>query len=215
MMTFRDESVIRHHHRDDIDTFRHVASSTRTDDTPPPAATPTPMDVPTTSPIEGLYPAVGSTYVAPMTTSANSVLAAIDARRPDQTDTRKHLLLFFCQGHFFAGTGAPLFAEPIYATPTGVHIDMDPTEPATDLNNRQLGFIGSTLHRYADMTDADLLSLVQISSAWQLARRHEDDPRIEWVWLGDWFRRSAERHGAPTAEEAADFAARHKARAGG
>ncbi|MBB3099043.1 hypothetical protein FHR83_006749 [Actinoplanes campanulatus] len=150
-----------------------------------------------------------------MTTTANSVIKAIESRRPDQTGTRLNLLLFLCQGHFLAGTGAPLFAEPIYATPAGVHIDADPDEPAADMNNRQLGFVGYTLHRYADMTDADLLSLVQVSSAWQLAARAEDDPRIEWAWLTDWFRRPAERHGKPTAEETADFAARRKARTGG
>ncbi|MFF0378715.1 hypothetical protein [Actinoplanes missouriensis] len=148
-----------------------------------------------------------------MTSSANSVIKAIDARRPDQTEARKQLLLFFCQGHYLAGTGAPLFAEPIFATPTGVHVDVDTDE--APLNNRQLGFIGYTLHRYADMSDADLLSLVQISSAWQLASRHDDDPRIEWTWLTDWFRRPAERQSSPTAGEAEDFAARRKAHTGG
>ncbi|WP_052720204.1 hypothetical protein [Actinoplanes rectilineatus] len=150
-----------------------------------------------------------------MTTSVNSVITAIEQRRPDQTGTRLRLLLFFAQGHYLAGTGSPLFAEPMYATPDGVHVDDSPDETPEDLDNRQLGYIGYALSRYADLRDADLLSLVQISTAWQLARNAADDSRIEWSWLNDWFRRPVERQAKPTEAEAADFAARRKARTGG
>lgn len=214
-MVFRDESVIRHQTSNDIDTFRHVASSAATSTAPARPAATDQTGLPDGSPDPDLYLISSPSYGAPMTSSANSVIKAIDDRRLDQTGHRQHLMLFFAQGHYLAGTGAPLFAEPIYATFAGIHVDIDPDEPVTSLDNRQLGFIGYALDRYADMRDADLQSLVQISTAWQFARRNDDDPRIEWAWLTDWFRRPIERQTKPSAREVTDFVSRIKARAGG
>jgi uncharacterized phage-associated protein len=159
-------------------------------------------------------------YVAPMTSSANSVITAIQQRRPDQDATRIPLLLFFCQGHHLADTGTPLFAEPLHATPDGVHVDLHQPEPAEPMNDRLLGTVGTVLHRYADMTTADLRSLVQHSSAWQLAQPPSNNPgHISWSWLSDWFRRPAEREGRPSREylegQAAAYVARRKATAAG
>lgn len=156
-------------------------------------------------------------YLAPMTTSADTVIDAINDRQPGLSPARQHLMLFFCQGHHLADTGAPLFAEPIYAVLAGAHIDLEvDAEPdTTAISNRQLGTVGYVLHRYGGMSLADLSTLVVASSAWQLARQAGDDARIEWMWLTDWFRRPAELAGKPTAEDAAELAAFRKAHAGG
>jgi len=157
-------------------------------------------------------------YLAPMTTSAATVIGAINERQPDLPPARQHLLLFFCQGHHLADTGAPLFAEPMYATLAGAHVDLEShdAEPdTTTIGNRQLGTVGYVLHRYGGLSLADLSTLVVASSAWQLARQSGDDARIEWLWLTDWFRRPAEIEGKPTAADSAEVAAFRKARSAG
>lgn len=211
-MTNPDESQIRQPQSHPIDTFRDEDRSRR--EVPTLLTDPSP-ERHIHAPNERVTATTPQRYRPPMTTSANSVIAAINQRRPSQSDDRKHLLLFFCQGHHLALTGSPLFAEPMYATPAGVQVQVDPAADLDQMTNRQLGTVGYVLHRYAGMDNADLQSLVQISSAWQLARRDPDDTRIEWMWLTDWFRRPSERAGKPTAEEAADFAARRKVRLGG
>jgi len=131
-------------------------------------------------------------YVAPMT-SVNSVIAAIAARRPDMSDTKTQLLLFFCQGHHLANFDDPLFTEPIYATDRGVTVDDVPGKPApTPDSERALTTIGHTLTRYGNLSPADLRTLVQASMPWQLAMKATTGPRIEWAWLRDWFRRPEE-----------------------
>lgn len=135
--------------------------------------------------------AVIQRYVAPMTTSANAVIAALDARRPGLSDTKRNLLLFFCQGHHLAHSGDALFAEALYATDHGVGID-DPEARGEPLSNGQLNTIGDALQRYGDLSPSDLRTLVQASTPWQLAIKSTLGPRIEWAWLRDWFRRADE-----------------------
>jgi len=176
-----------------------------------------------TAPYQGTDLITPQRYLPPMTTSAATVINALTERRADLSPTRQHLLLFFCQGHHLADTGTPLFPEPLHATLDGVQAELDgDTEPDTaNIDNRQLGTVGRVLHRYGDMTTADLSTLVVASSAWQLARRVGDDTRIEWMWLTDWFRRPAELGDEgrfsqeDLAAEAARFVAARKARSGG
>ena len=128
-----------------------------------------------------------------MTTSASSVLAAIDARRPGLKPAKKHLLLFFAQGHHLAWRDEPLFADALYATDRGValhDIDADPPGPITD--SAAVGTILTVVARYGSLAPADLRTLTQASQPWQLARKARDDARIEWAWLTDWFRRPDE-----------------------
>ena len=131
--------------------------------------------------------------------SVHSVIAAIRERRPDQGGSRLRALLFFAQGHHLAHNGGrPLFAESIHAAHDGVTVDLStPAGAPEQMNNRQLGFIGYTLDRYADMRTADMLALIHVSSAWQLARQSSDD-RIEWAWLTDWFNRADEQRDRPS-----------------
>jgi hypothetical protein len=212
MMTNPRRALIK---SDDIDTARGDHSSEGT--APVTAASPSTIGQshPT---IRGGAGSGGRQYGAPMTTSANTVIDAIEERAPELSEIRQHLLLFFCQGHHLADLGAPLFAEPLYATLSGVHVDLEAGEPEPDttaMNNQQLGTVGYVLHRYHSLSIADLSTLVVASSAWQLARQAGDDARIEWMWLTDWFRRPAEMAGKPTAEDADELAAFRKARAGG
>ena len=132
-------------------------------------------------------------YVAAMTTSANSVIAAIDARRPGMTIDKLQLLLFFAQGHHLAWRGRPLFDEPMYATERGVAVEDVPGEDAPALHGEgPLNTVGYVVERYAALSPADLRTLIQASQPWQAATKPGGGPRIEWAHLRDWFRRPDE-----------------------
>jgi uncharacterized phage-associated protein len=150
------------------------------------------LNSPTTSPAEGADGTRHRRYLAPMTTSVNSVIAAIDARRPGLKPAKKHLLLFFAQGHHLAWADEPLFAEPMHATDRGValHDLGDDTAPA--VTEAALGTITNVVIRYSSLSPADLRTLVQASTPWQMARKAGGDTRIEREWLADWFRRPDE-----------------------
>jgi len=139
------------------------------------------------------HPAVtGRRYVARMT-SASAVIAAIDARRPGLKPAKKHLLLFFAQGHHLAWASEPLFSEDLYTTDRGVTLQDTDLEDASPITSEaQLGTISNVIIRYSGLSPADLRTLVQASQPWQLARKAGDDARIEQAWLTDWFRRPDE-----------------------
>lgn len=127
--------------------------------------------------------------------TASSVLAAMDTRRPGLKPAKQHLLLFFVQGHHLADFDEPLFAEPLLAGDHGVTLDDTDTEPGDSralVDEAGLDSIGYVLERYGALSPADLRTLVQASTPWQLARKSSDHPRIAWTWLTDWFRRPAE-----------------------
>jgi len=152
-----------------------------------------------------------------MSTSAHTVIAALDALHPGWSDARKHNLLFFVQGHCLATYGTPMFAEPLRATAGGAAIELtEQPDPGATLTGRQLGLLDWVLGRYEHVFPVDLQSLIQISTAWQLARR-SDQHHIEHVWLTDWFSRDAERNdeGRPTGAEVDATAAALRARAEG
>ena len=151
------------------------------------------MIVPASSPIEGMASAPYRRYVAPMSTTANSVITAIEARRPGLTPAKKRLLLFFCQGHHLAHFDDPLFAEAVYAGEQGISLDDAYDEPApAPTDEGLLNTIGYVVARYGALSHADLRTLMQASTPWQLAMKSTNGPRIEWVWLRDWFRRPDE-----------------------
>jgi uncharacterized phage-associated protein len=128
-----------------------------------------------------------------MTTTANSVIAFIDARRPGLKLGKKQLLLLFAQGHHLARTGDPLFDEPMYATDRAIAVDDVPGGPVPLIESEALAnTIGYVIDRYSALSPADLRTLVQASEPWRLARKNPDETRIEWAWLRDWFRRPDE-----------------------
>ncbi|GIF15455.1 Panacea domain-containing protein [Actinoplanes teichomyceticus] len=128
-----------------------------------------------------------------MTTSVTDVIAAIEGRRPGLGTAKKHLLLFFAQGHHLAWADEPLFVEALYATERGVTLDeTDIDEPTPITGAALLGTISDVLVRYSSLSAADLRTLVQAALPWQLARKAGDEARIEWAWLTDWFRRPDE-----------------------
>lgn len=172
---------------DDIDTARGDDSSGRE------AA----LTTATLSPIRsghqadrGPDEAVQRQYRAPMTVSTNSVVAAIEADRPGLSEAKTQLLLFFCQGHRLDNMGEPMFAEPLIATETSVHVEL--SGPSDLPPNGERVMVGYVLSRYGNLSPADLRTLIQASLPWRLARRPEADGRIEWAWLTDWFRRDEE-----------------------
>jgi uncharacterized phage-associated protein len=128
-----------------------------------------------------------------MTTSANAVIAAIDAERPGLTPGKKLLLLFFCQGHHLASHDEALFVQPMYATDRGITVDETFGEPAPPPEDAgQLDSIGYVVERYAGLVPADLRTLIHASQPWQAATKPGGGPRIEWAHLRDWFRRPDE-----------------------
>jgi len=152
-----------------------------------------------------------------MTTSAHTVIAAMETLHPGWSATRKHNLLFFAQGHCLTTLSAPMFIEPLHATATGAAADLDsPVDGGAALTGRQIGLLDWVLGRYERIFPVDLQSLIQISTAWQLARQN-DRHHIEHVWLTDWFSRHAERNdeGRPTGAEVDATAAALRARAKG
>jgi uncharacterized phage-associated protein len=192
MMTMPNESQIRHSDSNRIDTVRDVASSDESVKEAHMTTTAPPLAVQQTSPWQRVRTPNRSPYPAPMT-SVNSVITAIDARRPGMKPAKKQLLLFFAQGHHLAWADEPLFAEALYATERGVALQTTGLEEATPITSEALlGTISNVVVRYSGLSPSDLRTLVQASLPWQLARKAGDDARIEWTWLTDWFRRSDE-----------------------
>jgi hypothetical protein len=190
MMTNPESAPIK---RDDIDTARGEDSSDgQTWEAPMIAAGQLPNGQ-SSSPVVGLPGRYGQRYVPPMTSSITVAIDAVEARRPGLSDTKRNLLLYFCQGHHLAHSGDALFAEALYATDNGVDVDEPGDLPAGEpLTNGQLNTIGDVLSRYGNLSPADLRTLVQASVPWQLAIKSTLGPRIEWAWLRDWFRRPDE-----------------------
>jgi uncharacterized phage-associated protein len=154
-------------------------------------------------------------YRAPMTSSVNSVITAIDINRPGMSITRRNLLLFFAQGHYLALGGDALFAEALYATDDGVELDDLPVSPTIiSPSNGALNIINAVLLRYADLSAADLRTLVHAADPWRLAIEAGAGTRIEWAWLRDWFTRPAEvddpDSGRPTRTQLAARAAHRR-----
>ncbi len=186
-MTNPDQSSIRHTMSNGIDTFRddysseEGASMTTTMIGRPPSTDQSP-DVTT-----------GGRYVAPMTTTVNAVIKVMDINRPGLSETKRNLLLFFCQGHHLALGGDALFAEALYATDHGIDVHIATEPDATDSpSGGALNTIGAVIMRYADLSPADLRTLIHASAPWQLAMKSTAGSRIEWAWLRDWFRRPDE-----------------------
>lgn len=122
--------------------------------------------------------------------SAKSVIAAIDARRPGLKPAKKHLLLFFAQGHHIAHFGVPLFGEPIVATDRGVTVATEGSPVEQPDGEGPLNTIGYVVERYGSLTPADLRTLVQSSQPWQLAAL--TGGLVNIGALRDWFRRDDE-----------------------
>lgn len=190
-MTKPSKSSIRHQSSNRIDTFRDGGSPEEVHSVPETAVSAISADL--SGPTGQLTGSSVRHYLAAVTTNVDSVIAAIDARRPGLSDTKRNLLLFFCQGHQLAHSGNALFAEALYATDRGVDLD-DTGEQQTGepLTPGELNTVADALDRYGDLSPSDLRTLVQASVPWQLAIKSTLGPRIEWAWLRDWFRRPEE-----------------------
>jgi uncharacterized phage-associated protein len=128
-----------------------------------------------------------------MTTSAYSVIAAIDERRPGMKPGKQQLLLFFAQGHHLVWGGVPLFAEKMVATDRGVTAETSADEDTTEITSEALlNTIGYVVMRYAALSPADLRTLIEASRPWQDARKPDIGPYIDLDQLRDWFLRPDE-----------------------
>lgn len=122
--------------------------------------------------------------------TANSVIAAIDVRRPGLKLAKQHLLLFFAQGHHVAHFGVPLFDEAIVATDLGVTVEADGSPVDQPDSEGPLNTIGYVVERYGSLPPADLRALIQASQPWQLAVL--TGRPINIGALRDWFLRDDE-----------------------
>jgi uncharacterized phage-associated protein len=190
-MTLPHESLIRHSDSHRIDTVRDVGSSVEPVREAEMTTIAHPPTMPETSPTRRLVQPLPRLYGAAMT-SANSVIAAVEARRPGLTAAKKHLLLFFAQGHHLAWTEEPLFTEALHATDRGVAVYPAHAEARPIGSEAELGTITNVVIRYSALSPADLRTLICASTPWQLARKSGDDTRIDAAWLTDWFRRPDE-----------------------
>ncbi len=128
-----------------------------------------------------------------MTSSANSVIAAMGTRRPGLKPAKLHMLLFFAQGHHLARRGRALFDESMYATERAVEVEGVPQEDTSPLHSEEaLNTVGYVVTRYSALSPADLRTLIQASQPWQAATKPGSGPRIEWAHLRDWFQRPEE-----------------------
>ena len=186
-----DESQIRHSESHRTDTFRDDHSSgERAEMTP---STPSMIGQAPPQPNGALTADTCHGYCPPMTANLHSVITAMNINRPGLSVMKRNLLLFFAQGHYLARSGDAMFAEALYATDDGVDLDDSPQHDAVEQpSSGVLNTINTTLMRYADLSPADLRTLIQASQPWQLARKSSSSPRIEWVWLTDWFTRPEE-----------------------
>jgi uncharacterized phage-associated protein len=124
-------------------------------------------------------------------TTANAVIAAIDARWPGLKLAKQHSLLFFAQGHHMAHFSRPLFDEPITATDRGVAVpDADGSPAEQPGGEGALNTIGYVIERYGSLSPSDLRTLIQASQPWQLAALTGGVVNVGA--LQDWFRRDDE-----------------------
>jgi uncharacterized phage-associated protein len=186
-MTQDDQSQIRHRASDRIDTFRGDASVREVPAVPQSAVSANKTDL--TGPTGQLTRHPGRYYRAAVTTSAHAITAALHLRRTGLGASKAQNLLFFCQGHHLADLDEPLFNEPIWAVAGGVHVD-DMTADGDDgaLSGELLATVDRVIARYGDLGAAELRTLIWASEPWKLAAARPDDPRVEWMWLQDWFR---------------------------
>lgn len=127
------------------------------------------------------------------TVTADSAIAAIDARRPGMKLAKKHLLLFFAQGHHIAHFGRPLFDEPIVALSRGDVVIVAAGFPVDQPHGEgPLNTIGFVVERYSALSPADLRTLIQSSQPWRAATTPGAGGRINLNLLRDWFRRDDE-----------------------
>lgn len=126
-----------------------------------------------------------------MTTSARAITAALHVRRTGLGASKTHSLLFFSQGHHLADIGEPLFAEPLWAVAGGAHVDDLDDADMDAVVGEQLATVDRVMSRYGNLSANELRTLIWQSDPWKWAAARPDDPRIEWLWLQDWFRRDA------------------------
>lgn len=124
--------------------------------------------------------------------TADSVIAAIDARRPGMKLAKKHSLLFFAQGHHLGHFGVPLFDDPIVATDYGVVAGAAGIGADQPTDEGALNTIGYVVERYGALSPADLRTLIQASTPWFVATAPAATGRIDLSILRDWFLREDE-----------------------
>ncbi len=141
----------------------------------------------------------GDIMILGMTASAHDVVAELRRRLPSVPLKKAHKLLYLCQGHHLAVTGALLFAEGIAAWDMGPvvpqlwHDEKHNTEPPppSELDNAALNTIGYVVSRYGALTGRDLEVMTHGERPWQLAnavRRPGGSAPIRPEWMLEYFR---------------------------
>jgi uncharacterized phage-associated protein len=144
-------------------------------------------------------------YDPDMTVSAADVAADLRREVWLVPTMKLHRLLYYCQGHYLAHLGEPLFSEAISAWDDGPVVDalwhaesegVAPS-PSRKLTNGELNTIGYVASRYGGMNGLDLKHLTQAEDPWRMADRERvrgGSAVIEHDWMRDYFRAAADYH---------------------
>jgi uncharacterized phage-associated protein len=136
-----------------------------------------------------------------MTLSAHDVAHELRRRLGDIGTTKLHKLLYYAQGWHIARTGQPMFRETVNAWVNGpVVAELWADEkhgrgrPAVEaLDASSLATVDYVVHRYGDLSAADLIKLTHEEDPWRELSESEDpaagnSPEITHDALARWFR---------------------------
>jgi uncharacterized phage-associated protein len=121
--------------------------------------------------------------VAHMTYPAAVVAGELRRRMPGIGIKKLHKLLYYCQGHHLAATGAPLFSESISAWDMGPVVgalwkqerDGGADAAVVDLaDEAALNTVGYVLSRYGQLSGLDLERLTHSEQPWTEADKHRE-----------------------------------------
>lgn len=148
-------------------------------------------------------------YHRPVPASAQDIAAALRAESPGLPIKKLHKLLYYCQGHYLAWFGEPLFSEAIEAWDMGPVVAelwraekyagprSTPPAAGAELTNRELNTVGYVVSRYGNLTGKDLEILSHGEDPWRDAdqyRRPGGSARIEHNAMTRWFQADHEEN---------------------
>lgn len=135
-----------------------------------------------------------------MTYTAYDVAAVLRRELPGLGVKKLHKLLYYCQGHYLAHHGKPLFSETISAWDMGPVVgtfwrtekdgEFHQQAPA-DLDNAAGNIVLAVVSRYGNLTGKDLEHLTHSESPWQLANQSREPggrAAIRHDWMTTYFR---------------------------
>jgi uncharacterized phage-associated protein len=115
-----------------------------------------------------------STYSDAMAASAADIAVTLRSRLPNLPTKKLHKLLYYCQGHYLATFGRPLFPEAVSAFDMGPvmgslwHREKEPgsSSASMGLTEAELNTVGYVVNRYGALSGRDLEILTHHEDPW-------------------------------------------------